>query len=101
MRFLCYNERGPKNSVSLGKNAVSGDKSRCGEMADATDLKSVFAKAKCGFESRHRHPLKYRCSRFARARTVPSGILMFRAISRGRMPEAKAVLICSQVTADN
>ena len=31
---------------------------RCGEMADATDLKSVFAKAKCGFESRHRHPLK-------------------------------------------
>jgi hypothetical protein len=31
---------------------------RCGEMADATDLKSVFAKAKCGFESRHRQPLK-------------------------------------------
>ena len=32
---------------------------RCGEMADATDLKSVFAKAKCGFESRHRHPLSF------------------------------------------
>lgn len=27
-------------------------------MADATDLKSVFAKAKCGFESRRRHLCK-------------------------------------------
>jgi hypothetical protein len=32
--------------------------SRCGEMADATDLKSVPAKAGYGFESHHRHPLK-------------------------------------------
>ena len=29
--------------------------SRCGEMADATDLKSVPVKTGCGFESRHRH----------------------------------------------
>jgi hypothetical protein len=36
----------------------SASSRRCGEMADATDLKSVFAKAKCGFESRHRQPLK-------------------------------------------
>ena len=28
---------------------------RCGEMADATDLKSVRVKTLCGFESRHRH----------------------------------------------
>ena len=28
---------------------------RCGEMADATDLKSVFTKVECGFESRHRY----------------------------------------------
>src|ERR1700736_4804968 len=27
-------------------------------MADATDLKSVLAKARYGFESHHRHPLK-------------------------------------------
>ena len=27
-------------------------------MADATDLKSVLVKTGCGFESRHRHPLK-------------------------------------------
>ena len=33
-------------------------KRRCGEMADATDLKSVPAKAGYGFESHHRHPLK-------------------------------------------
>ncbi len=30
-------------------------KSRCGGMADATDLKSVDPKGSCGFESRHRH----------------------------------------------
>ena len=28
--------------------------SQCGEMADARDLKSLFAKAECGFESRRR-----------------------------------------------
>jgi len=31
---------------------------RCGEMADATDLKSVPAKAGYGFESHHRQPRK-------------------------------------------
>ena len=30
-------------------------KSRCGEMADAWDLKSLGVYAPCGFESRHRH----------------------------------------------
>ena len=44
--------------------------SRCGEMADATDLKSVFEKSKCGFESRHRHPLK---RRFTREQRVDAG----------------------------
>jgi hypothetical protein len=29
--------------------------SRCGEMADAQDLKSWDHKKSCGFESRHRH----------------------------------------------
>jgi len=39
-------------------------------------------------------------SRLARARTVPPGVPMLRAISRSRMPEAKAVLSCSHVSAD-
>ena len=30
-------------------------KSRCGEMADATDLKSVGEQSPCGFESHHRY----------------------------------------------
>ena len=35
-------------------------------------------------------------SRFARARRVPAGMPMLRAISRKPIPEARAVLICSQ-----
>ena len=31
---------------------------RCGEMADAQDLKSWAHKKACGFESHHRHHLK-------------------------------------------
>jgi hypothetical protein len=37
---------------------LHGTLRRCGEMADATDLKSVLAKARYGFESHHRHPPK-------------------------------------------
>ena len=40
---------------------------RCGEMADATDLKSVLAKARYGFESHHRHQ---RRSLFARVNSI-------------------------------
>ncbi len=47
----------PSNSRQVewihDKNVITSQ-SRCGEMADATDLKSVFTKVKCGFESRHR-----------------------------------------------
>ena len=39
------------------------EKSRCGGMVDATDLKSVLAKVGYGFESHHRHRLKSRFSR--------------------------------------
>jgi hypothetical protein len=39
-------------------------------------------------------------SRLARASTVPSGMFMFRAISRSPMPLAYAVLICSQTFAE-
>jgi hypothetical protein len=44
---------GAHNKIKLQRT-----KRRCGEMADATDLKSVPAKAGYGFESHHRHPLK-------------------------------------------
>ena len=43
---------------------------RCGEMADATDLKSVLAKAGYGFESHHRHPRKSRFTRGTRPRIL-------------------------------
>ena len=32
---------------------------RCGEMADAQDLKSWDLKKSCGFESHHRHQSKF------------------------------------------
>ena len=32
---------------------------RCGEMADAQDLKSWARNKACGFKSHHRHHLKY------------------------------------------
>ena len=34
---------------------VDTDECRCGEMADATDLKSVGEQSPCGFESHHRY----------------------------------------------
>src|SRR5438309_11035434 len=37
---------------------------RCGGMVDATDLKSVLAKAGYGFESHHRHPRKPNLARY-------------------------------------
>jgi hypothetical protein len=40
------------------------------------------------------------CLRLARAGTMSSGMLMLRAIARRPMPEAKAVLICSQDSLD-
>jgi hypothetical protein len=47
--------------------------SRCGEMADARDLKSLGTKVPCGFESRHR----YGCER---GFSFPDYILQFRFV---------------------
>jgi hypothetical protein len=47
----------PRNSnfhLASSKTSVF-IRSRCGEMADAQDLKSWDLKTSCGFESRHRH----------------------------------------------
>lgn len=42
-------------SATNPKSFCRSKECRCGEMADTTDLKSVGAKAPCGFESRHRY----------------------------------------------
>ena len=38
---MCYSEMAYKERFFIGEIALSELKSRCGEMADATDLKSV------------------------------------------------------------
>ena len=53
---------------------------RCGEMADATDLKSVPAKAGYGFESHHRHPRK---RDFDREKCQNSPFSRFRMFAHG------------------
>ena len=44
--------------AGLAKSLECTPQRRCGGMVDATDLKSVLAKAGYGFESHHRHPRK-------------------------------------------
>src|SRR4051794_24125866 len=62
--FLCARMGNiQKNGAFIGKKPFQSDKSRCGEMADATDLKSVGLNGPCRFESGHRHPLEPRFTR--------------------------------------
>jgi hypothetical protein len=68
--LLAYDSDGQVSMQTVTGTATAGslasytlastftDICRCGEMADATDLKSVLVKTRCGFESRHRHTLK-------------------------------------------
>ena len=48
------NEAG-QNHTRLADSATLSEDARVAESADATDLKSVFAKAECGFKSRPGH----------------------------------------------
>lgn len=61
-----------------GGDFISRLGSRCGEMADAKDLKSFGEQSPCGFESRHRYHLLIRrgltkrwLSRTTKAFTLP------------------------------
>src|SRR5213594_1722714 len=51
------NCRNVKFAVSFYSQVFGVKRGRCGEMADARDLKSRDGKTSCGFESRHRHHL--------------------------------------------